>query len=252
MGMDYRVRLALLTFCTLISATVQAQSKTSPAFSVASIKRNASVNSNSSTSFLPGGRFSARFTTLSRLIINSYRIKDYQLSGGPDWAYSERYDVDAKSDDSLTRDEMRLMIQNLLSERFQLKIQRDTKELPVYALTQGKAGMKLQEAPDRPTSGFDVGSGQLLGYGVSMTELADQLSRMLDRPVIDLTAISGTFDLKLQYAPIESQPNAQAAPDPSAPDIVTAVAEQLGLRLEAVKAPIEVLVISRAVKPDEN
>jgi uncharacterized protein (TIGR03435 family) len=142
------------------------------------------------------------------------------------------------------------MLQDLLAERFQLKIQREKRDLPVYALTPGKGGIKFGEAPDRQTTGFDVAAGKLVGYGVTMTELADELSRRLDRPVIDKTAMSGAFDLKLEFSPVQAQTN--TAPDASAPDIITAIEEQLGLRLEATKAAIEVLVIDHAEKPDAN
>jgi bla regulator protein blaR1 len=226
------------------------QSQTPPSFTVSSVKRNSSVNASSSSSYLPGGGFSARFTTLGRLILNAYRIKDYQLSGGPSWINSERYDVDAKAEGNPNRDQVRLMVQSLLAERFQLKVRQDNRELPIYTLLLAKSGVKFEKAPDRATNGFDVGTGRLTGYGVSMAELADQLSRFLDRPVIDRTGIVGSFDLKLQYAPVvQANPT---SPAPSAPDIVTAIEEQIGLRLEATKAEIEVLVIDHAEKPSEN
>lgn len=232
--------ILLLAMCIMVS---YAQSQTVPAFSVASIKRNDSVNANSYMSNLPGGGFSSRFTTLNRLILYAYRLKDYQLTGGPGWANSERYDIDAKADPTLSRDQVRLMIQNLLAERFQLKVRRDKKELSVYALSPSKSGIKFGKASDQPTSAFDVGTGRLTGYGVSMADLADQLSLMLDRPVIDRTGMSGSFDLKLQYSPVENPVNPTSPSDGAGPDILTAVEEQLGLRLEATKAAVDVLVI---------
>jgi uncharacterized protein (TIGR03435 family) len=101
------VSVVLLFIGFASSATLQGQSQTKPLFGAASIKRNDSVNANSSTSFTQGGRFSSRFNPLNRLIITAYRIKDYQLSGGPGWAYSERYDVDARAEGNPTRDEIR-------------------------------------------------------------------------------------------------------------------------------------------------
>jgi uncharacterized protein (TIGR03435 family) len=234
------------------SAMLQGQSQTKPVFGVASIKRNDSVDTNSSTSFTQGGRFSSRFNPLSRFIVTAFRIKDYQLSGGPSWAYSERYDIDARAEGNPSRDEMRLMLQNLLADRFQLKIQRVKKELPVYTLVTGKRGIKFIEAPDRQTTGFKTDPGKIAGYGVSMAELADQLSRMLDRPVIDKTGLGGSFDLKLEYSPVQVQSNASSTPNASAPDILTAIEEQLGVRLEGTKAEIEVFVIDHAEKPSEN
>jgi uncharacterized protein (TIGR03435 family) len=230
--------------------TLCAQSQSAATFT-ASIKRNDSVNANSSTSFLPGGRFSSRFNPLSRLIITAYRIKDYQLSGGPGWVYAERYDIDAKAEDNPSRDQMRMMIQSLLKERFKLNLRRENKELSVYVLALGKGGIKFGKAADRPSSGFEVDPGRIAGYGVTMAELADQLSRMMDRPVVDNTGVEGRFDLVLRYRSVDTTGNGPS-PDSSAPDVLTAIGEQLGLRLEAAKAPVEVLVIDHAEKPDAN
>jgi uncharacterized protein (TIGR03435 family) len=234
-----------------IPASTNAQSKPSLAFAASSIKPNDSVNSDSSTSFLPGGRFVAKFQTLSRLIINAYRLKDYQLSGGPAWTSSERYDIEAAAENDPNRDDMRVMLQNLLAERFQLRVRREEKDLPVYALSVGRNGTKLSQSPPRETTGFDVGTGKLTAYGVTMAELADELSRRLDRPVIDKTGIRGRFDFSLQYALIDSQAKPVTV-DVSLPDILTAIQEQLGLKLESTKAPIEVLVIESAQKPKPN
>jgi uncharacterized protein (TIGR03435 family) len=236
---------AMLVVVPLLSQT------TPTAFEVASVKRNDSATNRSSTSMLPGGRFLAIFTTLDRQIINAYRIKDYQLSGGPSWVYSERYDIEAKADGNTSRDQMRLMIQGLLTERFRLEMHQEKKDIPVYALVAGKNRTGLQAAPDRATSGFETARGRITGQGVSMTELADQLSRMVDRPVINKTGLTGFFDLKLEYSPVESQSTAPA-PDLPAPDIFTAVQEQLGLKLEATKTQVDVLVIDHAEKPSEN
>jgi uncharacterized protein (TIGR03435 family) len=146
-----RVVLALAVMALFeVPHLLYAQSASTPAFTAASIKRNDAVSANSSTSFFPGGRFSSRFNPLSRLIITAYRIKDYQLSGGPGWIYSERYDIDATAENNATRDEMRLMVQNLLAERFRLKIQRGKKDLPVYAVMSGNSIYVRNGSADSP------------------------------------------------------------------------------------------------------
>jgi uncharacterized protein (TIGR03435 family) len=218
-------------------------------FEVASVRLNTTAANRSSTSFLPGGRFSARFTTLDRQVVNAYRIKDYQLSGGPRWVYSERYDIEAKAEGNPSRDQMRMMLQGLLAERFHLVIHRETRELPIYALVVGKQGAKLQESPDRPTSGINVEKGKIAGQGATVTELADQLSRIVDRLVFNKTGIKGFFDFSLEYSPMDTQ--SSDAPLGLA-DVLTAIQEQLGLKLQPDRARIEVLVIDGAEKPGEN
>jgi bla regulator protein BlaR1 len=234
----------------LNAPAIRAQSSpaTTSRFEVASIKPNVSVRDHSSISFPPGGRFSATFETLDRIIINAYRIKDYQLSGGPSWLYSERFDIDARAEGNPSRVQMRSMVQSLLADRFHLAIHRETKDRAVYALVAGQGRTSLQKAPDRPTNGLEIGTGRLTGVGASMGEFSDQLSRMLDRPVIDKTGFVGLFDFKLEYSPVEARPDADAA----LPDIFSAIPEQLGLKLEATKAPVEVIVIDSVERPSEN
>jgi uncharacterized protein (TIGR03435 family) len=188
--------------------------------------------------------------TLDRLIINAYRIKDYQLSSGPGWIHSERYDIEAKAEGNPSHDQIRLLLQQLLVERFHLVIHHETKDIPVYALVVAKGGAKLQEAPDRPTSGINVNRGKIAGQGVTAMELAEQLSRMVDRPVVDHTGIKGFFDFTLEYSPVDAQPN--DGPVAGLADIFTAIQEQLGLKLESSKAPIEHLVIDHVERPSEN
>ena len=222
------------------------------AFDVVSVKRNTAGADRSSTGYSPGGRFSAQFQTVDRLIINAYRIRDYQLSGLPGWASSERYDIEARATGTPTRDEMRLMVQRLLAERFQLKLHHESKEFSVYELVTGKSGPNLKPAEDRPANGIAPRAGHLDGYGASMGELADQLSRMFGRPVFDKTGMAGSFDFKLDYAAVEVQRDPNSVPAAAAADIFAAIQEQLGLRLEASKAPIDVLIVDKIEKPTEN
>jgi len=210
----------------------------------------------------------------------AYDVKDFQLSGGPGWLSSDRYDLDAKATPTPGREGMilqRRRLQNLLHERFNLTLHRETKVLPIYELTVAKAGLKIQPLKDGSCVPFDTDKFRapgadpmsFCGYGgfgrgfyeaasTSMAELADSLSMAVDRIVVDKTGIKGVFRVHLTY---ESMPrplattgdpgNAAPAVD-SRPSIFTAVQEQLGLKLESTKGPVEVLVIDHAERPSEN
>jgi uncharacterized protein (TIGR03435 family) len=145
-----------------------------------------------------------------------------------------------------------LMVQRLLADRFQLKVHHEMKEFAVYELVAAKGGPKLKEGADRPTNGIERRAGHFDAYGTSMGQLAAQLTSVLDRPVVDKTGIEGFFDFKLDYAEAELQPDPNPAPNAAAADIFAAIQEQLGLKLETTKAPIDVLVVDKIEKPTEN
>ena len=150
------------------------------------------------------------------------------------------------------------MVQALLADRFALKLHRETKDLPSFALTVGKNGAHLVEWKDGvgPTCGY--AGGKLTCTKVSMATLAEALARRVGRSVIDKTGLTGTYNVKLEWTPDESQApgpsemGKAAGNDSGAPPLLTAIQEQLGLKLEASKAPVEVLVIDGAAKPSEN
>ena len=223
----------------LTARGLMAQPAASPAFDVASVRPNRSGSGNSSHRDR-NGALTATNVTLQYCIKLAYGVRDYQIVG-PDWLNSERYDIQAKTAPNVTPDQYKAMIQTLLAERFQLKVQRDTKELPVYALTVGKRGPKLQPVdagPERDRLERDRLSAQKM----SMAHLADRLSQLLGRPVLDMTGIEGAFDIELSWA----------ADDPAS-SILSAIQEQLGLKLEARKAPVEIIVVEHAEKvPTEN
>ena len=167
------------------------------------------------------------------------------------WTSSAHFDIVAKAegDAAPTKNQMRQMIQALLADRFQLKVHRERKELPVFALVVGKNGPKLSEPdPSKPgmrTMGNATGL-HITAWQSTMQQLADQLSNTAGRPVLDKTGLTGTYAWKLDFSPDV------AAPDSGIPTMSTAVQDQLGLRLEAQKAPIEILVIDSAEKPSAN
>jgi uncharacterized protein (TIGR03435 family) len=152
---------------------------------------------------------------------------------------------------------LRPMLRALVEERFQLKTHAETREMPIYALVVGKAGKLIPAAPESQGPMMRMGRGQLNGKKVPMAMLAQQISQQLGRAVVDKTELKGDFDFTLEWTPEPGQgrvhPRASdSAADSSGPTIFTAVQEQLGLRLESQKGPVEIIVIDSVAKPTEN
>ena len=246
-----RRTLLLASACTLAAMhTVRCAAQPPLQFDVASIKPAPPGPGNTTMKFEPGGRFRATGAPLNALIQLAYGVKDFQVSGRPKWADSESYesyDVVAQPAAGVTfnRDQLKVAIQALLADRFKLKFHRETKDLPIYSLVVGKNGPKLTKNIDAPGPGATIGSGQLKGSKISMSILADLLAQLLDRTVRDDTGISGDFDVKLNWGPGQTA-------DRDGPSIFTALQEQLGLKLNAQKGPVEILIIDRAERPSGN
>jgi bla regulator protein blaR1 len=219
---------------------------------------------------MPGGRFNAANVTVKELIIFAYNLKDQQLSGGPGWTASETFDVVGKPESSANPDQIRQMMQALLADRFKLTMRRESKELSVYNLVTAKNGPKLPESkaeaapgPGGPRRMVRMGRGQLDGQQMSMATLADVLSKMAGRTVIDKTGLTANYDVKLEWTPDAGEPMMHAMPpegagppppvaDGSGISLFTAIQEQLGLKLEAQKGMVDVFAIERVEKPSEN
>jgi len=223
-------------------------------FEVASIKQHVGEVTFSSDPMVRGGRVAATASTLMDMITNAYSLRYDQVSGGPGWATSDHYDIDAKppGDAAPTADQARQMMQTLLAERFHLKVHRESREVPIYALVVAKNGPKLKaSAPDAAPGGFvratDKGQHMEATKG-TMERLASQLSHTAGRPVIDKTGLTGTYAYTLDWFPSDRIPS----PDSNLPSMFDALQDQLGLRLESTKGPQEILVIDRAEKPSEN
>jgi uncharacterized protein (TIGR03435 family) len=157
------------------------------------------------------------------------------------------------NDRSLAKTRQRL--QTLLADRFQLRLRRETKELPVYALVAGKNGPKLREADEQ--GAMSLGRGRITARKASMERLAENLGNQLGRTVVDRTGLEGNFAFELEWTPDPGQPldlldPSPAPADPSGPSIFTALQEQLGLKLEPQKDPVEILIIDHVEKPSEN
>jgi bla regulator protein blaR1 len=273
------------TACLLTIGSVVAQGQEPKSFEAASIKRNNSGDSGVMMRRLPNGATLVN-VPLQMIIVQAYGIQPSQLEGGPSWIFSDRFDIQAKAERELKPPEFRELLRNLLADRFGLVTHTEQKTRPVYALVQAKAGRlgpKLRKSetdcaalaagrggapPPPPAPGEPIQCGmrmspvQMTAGGTSMAGLANTLSRQLDRMVIDKTGLAGTYDFELAFAPIQAPqappPGAPApAPDPSvvepgAPDLFTAIREQLGLKLESQKAPVDVVVIDKVEPPTEN
>lgn len=234
---------------------------TAAAFEVASIKPNKSGTGNSST-HTSRGEIRFENVSLKRLIERAYDLKDYSLSA-PEWLESERFDIVAKppAKPGGTRGvEYKPLLQSLLVERFKLAYHREPKTIPAYALVVAKGGSKLQPVERGGESGTSSGRTRITGVKVSMDEIADQLAQQLDKPVQNLTGIDGVFSYKLEWTADEEP--APPKPDggqpatanvPAGPSLFSALQEQLGLKLEARRLPVEILVVDHVERaPTEN
>jgi uncharacterized protein (TIGR03435 family) len=211
------------------------------------------------------GRIFTTFnTTLSSLVTFAYGIHPRQITGAPEWVEREKYDVTAQPDGEGQPNEKqwRSMLQKLLADRFKLSFHREKRELPVYALVVDKNGSKLTKNDSDPNGLpglFFRGLGVLPARNATMVDFAGLLqTAVLDRPVVDQTGLAGRFDFTLTWTPDETQFGAlgiKVPPPPdgaTAPGLFTAVQEQLGLKLDSTKAPVDVLVVDRVEKPTEN
>jgi len=236
----------------------QSAASARPEFEVASIKRQTFTGQGFVGIRLSGNRLQAEHQSLGGLITYAYGIEGFQLSGGPPWVYSsnlndpEMYEVSAKAEGETapSPEQFRQMLKTLLTDRFQLNLHRETKDLPAYELVLAKTGSKLKDATADPNAQTNWISGRAIErYSAkkrSMTDLAFVLRSQTGRPVLDKTGLTGRYDFELQWAPDPP------SPDATAPSIFTAVQEQLGLKLESVRAPFDVWVIDHAEKPSGN
>lgn len=245
-----------------------AQQQPRPSFEVASIKPNNSPSGNGGLRFDPGA-LTAENVGLRFLITWGYNVKMFQLTGGPGWMESAKFDIAAKAEGNASSERLRLMLQSLLEERFKLQLRHETKIQSVYSLVPAKSGIKLRESrADCEALAREQQAGQLsrrncgtwsgsdhefTGTKISMAQFVEGLSQMLEFPVIDKTGFAGNFDVRLAW----SGSDPVAAPDGVAgktadPAIFTALREQLGLKLESAKGPVEVLVVDHLEHPSGN
>ena len=211
------------------------------------------------------GRLSYTNVSVSDVIAQAYRVQHNQISG-PAWLDTERFDIAAKIPAGTAMDQIPQMFQALLADRFKLRLHREKKELPIYALVSRKNGPKLQHAESSGglSIGYNPGRAHLSG-NVTMAWFVDYPAVRLGRPVLDQTALEGAFAISLEWAPDSTEePGSMAmdhppglpdgaAPGTAGPSLSTALQEQLGLKLVGTKGPVEILVIDYADKiPTEN
>jgi uncharacterized protein (TIGR03435 family) len=282
--------LLVVTACGVFGQTAD-----SPRFDVASIKLNtASFHTGTMVDTHPGGRLTAEFSPVRLLIRRAYGVESFQILGGPEWINTDGYDIEAKAEGDPSQRQLLLMLQSLLEDRFKLKVHRETRELPVYAMTVAKGGLKLPSPkaggcftgdPNAPDSSgrpkavppgqpyfpcgvavvmFNSPGPRMLGGQVSTTDLAQSLTSILGRTILDKTGFTGKFDLHLEFALDEALagllgPNAppfrlqeRRPGELDSPSIFAALQQQLGLKLESSKGPAEVLVVDHVERPTEN
>ena len=269
------IRFSFFVFPLLasaLSAQVVKSDGPKPQFEVATVRPNKSGESGASLGPRPGGRLNGTNQTARNLIRNAFNVQPYQLIGGPDWMDSDRFDIVAKAADAdldekgmMPGPQFMLRLQSLLEDRFKMVTRWENRELPVYALVlvaDGKLGPKLKVhagecdrarggAPPAPGSAaVNCGtrtnvtptSGKVTGSGIRMETFARNLAGATGRYVVDKTGLSGSYDLELEFTPDQS-------PDTTGPSLFTAMQEQLGLKLDSQRAPVEVLVIDRLERP---
>ena len=231
-------------------------------FEVASVKpakpgaRGDHLNSDS-------GMLTGTNLSLKSMVVTAFNVKDYQVDG-PNWIGSQNFDIVAKFPGPLANDPAKYnaalgsMMRKMLADRFGLEAHREQRTLPVYGLTVAKSGIKFKQAEDSGGHSSKGNSTHYEGTCISMETFANFLSRRkselpADVPVLDMTGLKGCYDLKLDWVPEVRADAAEAAAVQTAPPLTVAIQEQLGLKLESRKAPVEIIVVDRINKtPTEN
>ena len=261
--------------CAALSAQAPSPDIDALRFEVTSVKANNSGSQNANLELHPGGRVTGTNVALIGLIRNVYTLQPFQLVSAPGWIESARFDIEAKADreysarEDALAPELLAMMRNLLADRFNLVVHREMRDMSVYAITMARSDGSFGPQMRRSTVDCEgeaarafaarrgagpagakpivrcritIGAGRIQGTGTTIVELARRLSPAVGRPVVNRTALSGPFDLELQWSP-------EPTPDTTGPSLFTAMQEQLGLKLDSQRAPVEVLVIDRIEKP---
>jgi uncharacterized protein (TIGR03435 family) len=255
------IGLFLLTVAGGLSQAVV----TTPAFEVASIRPTVfpkgAFGFGSGSIQIKGNKVTARQITAQGLLLYAYGVKDFQIIGvtSRETPWSDFYDIAATTpgQDPPPEDQVRLMVQRLLADRFQLKLHRETRSLPVYNLIVGKNGPKLKASAPGAKSGAtasntDSSSLRITYLNSKISELVPMLNRAADRPVLDKTGLEEGYDFTLEFSRAQPGNKEGNAADSAGTSIFTAVQEQLGLKLDPGKEPMEVLVIDHVEGPSAN
>jgi uncharacterized protein (TIGR03435 family) len=260
-------RASFALFAATLAIMAQAPRPRFDAFEVATIKPTGPEPGGRWIRMQSANRFMAHNHAVRTLIAAAYDLSPQAILGGPAWVDSDRWDIVAKTPGDIrpNLDEQMSMLRQLLGERFKLAFHREPKQLSIYTLSIVKGGSKLKESttsPDATPEGppplifaLSPTSARLAARYTTMAEFASVLQRSpLDRPVVDRTGLSGRYDFDLEFAPDDRLWGGTVPrPDNSdKPDLFQALQEQLGLRLDATKGPVEALVIDRIERPSEN
>jgi uncharacterized protein (TIGR03435 family) len=253
----------VLSFCVSVAAAQQVPTA-QPTYDVVSIHPNNSLSSSTHMSTDPGV---LAFTnvTLKQMVAYAYGIRENLIEGLPGWAESAHFDVSAKVVDpdmaalkAMTTDQRASMLIPVLAERFGAKVHRETKTLPVFDLVLLKGALKFTDVGDTKPSNMGAGSIntrflEMKATGIPISSLVQWLSRQLDKTVVDKTGLSSKYDLELKFTPDNARMNGAALePTDQAPNILTALPEQLGLKLVASKGPVTILVVDQIKPPTAN
>jgi uncharacterized protein (TIGR03435 family) len=274
---------AAIAICSAVASAQQVRPGATLAFEAASIKLNTSGDWRKSLGPAPGGRFLATNNALRALIAFAYGVDQstagFRIVGGPQWIDDDRFDVAAKVDGTWTPQQMSEMLRALLADRFTLAAHHETRELPVYALVAAAGGARLRRSevdqaacdarraavqrrepvPPIPPGATPVcgtgrtNPGAITAVGWTIDTLSSAVAPFVGRSVVDRSGLSGLFDFELTWTPDQSAQLPPDAPritiDPNGPSIFTALQEQLGLKLESARGPVDVVVIDRVEHP---
>ncbi|HEY4088536.1 MAG TPA: TIGR03435 family protein [Bryobacteraceae bacterium] len=235
----------------------------SPAkFDVASVKPSAGLGG--LTRYLPNGGIQFTGVTLRALVEIAYGVRPFQVIGGPGWIDTDGFDINARppmdsanpADPATLSGERRKVgerLRSLLADRFKLTIHHETREQPVYILVAANGKPKMKESAEGKNF-IRAGRGSITGQSVGLRMLVLNLSNLLDRRVIDQTGLTGSYDFELKWSPdiVSSGPSGASPSGADSPSLFTALPDQLGLKLESAKGPVEVWVIDGVKKPSLN
>jgi uncharacterized protein (TIGR03435 family) len=251
---------ALVAVATIAAPQIRAQPQPaapSPEFEVASVKPNRSGDPGAGMHWTKS-EIRLENYSVKQLVQAGYKVKDYSYAGPP-WLDSQRFDIVAKLPMDATADQFPVMLQALLRERFKLAVHRESRVMAALALVIDKNGLKIKPVETAGQVSTSSGRSMVKAHNVSMAQLADLLSSAMDRPVKDLTERPGIYDFDLKWAPDEApsmdaagREDRQPTPGAATASSVFSAVQELGLKLEGRKLPVEVLVVDHAEKPSEN
>jgi uncharacterized protein (TIGR03435 family) len=247
-------------FFLICISLVCLQGAQAQSFDVASIRPHAPDDNRFGVKMPSDGRFTATGCVAKLVLMVAYDVQETQIIGGPSWFATEKWDIQARSAGDVARsaEETRLMLQNLLAERFALRIHRQTEQRPAYVVTIAKGGAKFKAREQPGRTNVQITSNSIRIEAGDLARMVQVLATALGRPVIDRTGLRGLYDFSVQWddAPVREGGvpglDVPAAPGNDRGSIFTAFQEQLGLRLEPQRAPVEVIVVDGVERPSAN